>query len=41
MKVRKARWEKRAVLKRLSNRHNSIKAQHPQVRRQIQREKNA
>lgn len=37
MKKRTARWEKREHLKRTSNRYGREKAEHPQVRRQIDR----
>lgn len=38
-KIRKNRCSRRAFLKEMSNRHNSLKDMHPQVRRQIQPDK--
>lgn len=35
-KIRKDRWDLRGNLKRNANRHNMVKAMHPQVRRQIE-----
>ena len=38
-KIRKHRWEHREVLKENANKHKQIKAMHPQVRRQLQKDK--
>lgn len=38
-KIRKNRWSRREYLKWASNRNGSLKDAHPQVRRQLQKDK--